>query len=239
MARNQNKTSPSRILAVERMRRALELRKFGLSFVQIAEELGYASPETARNAVKRALEMVPAEDASELRQINHQRLESFVLALWPKTQTGDVSAINTALNVMDKIDKLFGTEAAQQHNVDVTVGGVLQIGVDRDQYINGLKRVAGIVDADNADLESLIPPDAIDVSTTPVEIPEKAASTVSLPEPPTNGKHGTEIHTAPINAFEEAEADETAAWVCRRYVKRPDGINTCARCGHERKEHQG
>lgn len=136
------KTNVTHILTQEKKRRAVELRKFGLTFIQIGAELGVTA-QTAHHYVKTALEELPSENADQLRMIQMERLNAMLVALWPKAQAGDERSIDTGLRVMDKMDRLMGTESPQQV---VHTGAVLHVGLDSEQYIEGLKRMSGFVD---------------------------------------------------------------------------------------------
>ena len=136
-----------RVLAMEKQRKALELRKGGASYASIAQAVGYKDQSGARKAVQRAFRDVIQEPALEVKTIQIERLNHMLLTLWPKVQQGDENAINTSLRVMDKIDRLMGTEEAQKVSVDVhTQNAVLVIDGDKDDYIAAMKRMAGIVD---------------------------------------------------------------------------------------------
>lgn len=77
------RTSPRSIAARQRARDAVELRKAGASYRQIADRLGYKSSASAYSAVRRALEKTLREPTDELREIELQRLDALLVALWP------------------------------------------------------------------------------------------------------------------------------------------------------------
>lgn len=134
-----------RILAKEKQRKALELRKGGASYSAIAQAVGYSDQGGARKAVMRAFRDIIQEPAAEVRTIQIERLNHMLLTLWPKVQQGDERAIDTSLRVMDKIDRLMGTEAASQVNVNVQqTAGILVIDGDKDDYLRAMKRMVGI-----------------------------------------------------------------------------------------------
>jgi hypothetical protein len=135
-----------RIQAVENQRRALELRKSGATYDQIAQVIGYSDASGASKAVQRALQAVIQEPAKEVLTINMERLNHMLLTVWPKINAGDERAIDTGLRIMDKIDRLMGTEQAQQiEHKHVHAGAVLVVDGDEDAYIAAMKRMAGIV----------------------------------------------------------------------------------------------
>lgn len=151
----KNATSPNRLLKKEKERKALELRKGGANFHQIAQAVGYADASGAYRAVKRAMKEITQEPAIELKTMQIERLNHMLLTLWPKVQQGDESSINTALRVMDKIDALMGTEAASQVDINVNhKDSILVIDGNKDDYIAAMKRMVG-VDASGRNLPQI------------------------------------------------------------------------------------
>lgn len=67
-----------------RRARALRLRlSGGLTYEQIAEELGYADKSSVRGAILAALDRVEVRAVEEYRDVQHARLERMHAALWP------------------------------------------------------------------------------------------------------------------------------------------------------------
>jgi hypothetical protein len=131
-------TSP-RIDAAERDAKALELRKDGLTYTQIAERLGI-SRSTAHKHVTRGLHRTRQEPADELRRLEAERLNQ----LWAEAmavlrrrhvlvQSGKVvkdddgqpitddgpllQATTTLLRVMERRARLLGLDAPARHEV--------------------------------------------------------------------------------------------------------------------------
>lgn len=142
----------ARILAKEKQRQALELRKGGASYASIAQALGYGDQSAARKAVVKAFSEIIQEPAVEVKTIQIERLNHMLLTLWPKVQQGDERSIDTSLRVMDKIDRLMGTEAAVQSTLNINqTTGILVIDGSKDDYLRSLKQMAGIAgDGSNA-----------------------------------------------------------------------------------------
>lgn len=70
---------------LEKAGRALELRKRGLTYAQIAAEMGYADGAGAHKAVQAALRGLVTEmtlDADELRRLELERLDQAEAAVW-------------------------------------------------------------------------------------------------------------------------------------------------------------
>lgn len=147
----------SRILAQQKRRQALEARKSGATYAQIAEFVGYNDASAARKAVLKAMGDVIQEPATELRSMQIERLNHMLMALWNKVGAGDESAINTALRVLDKIDALMGTEAAREVNVNTkNQSAVLVIDGNKDDYIRSLRQMAGAgIQADGTNVQAL------------------------------------------------------------------------------------
>lgn len=135
----------SKILAREKQRRALELRKGGATYDAIAQALGYADPSGARKAIERAMKKVIQEPALEVKTLQIERCNHMLLTLWPQVQAGDLGAINSAIRVMQQLDAYTGAANAQQVDVNVHVdGGVLVIDGNKDDYIAQMKRMVGV-----------------------------------------------------------------------------------------------
>lgn len=144
-------TRPTNLLAKEKQRKALELRKAGATFQQIADQVGWKNTSSAYQAVKQALEDAIREPREEVRDLQYERLNHMLLTLWPQIQAGDRGAMDTALRIMDKMDRIIGTDAPTQHEVAHS-GAVLVIQSDEDEYINGLKRMAGYIDVESQEV---------------------------------------------------------------------------------------
>ena len=105
------KTGESQLTAVERQAKALELRKQGKGFVEIAKTLGYGGPSGAHKAVMTALKKTLQEPADELRTMELERLDALHAALWPQAIAGKWLAVDRVLSVMERRAKLLGLDA--------------------------------------------------------------------------------------------------------------------------------
>lgn len=113
---------PSRIVAAERRRNALGLRRNGATYEQIAEALDI-SVSTARNYIKDALEAITkdiAETADEIRELELQRLDHMLRVLAPKIETsaaeGDYRPMQMQLRIQERRAKLLGLDAPSKHD---------------------------------------------------------------------------------------------------------------------------
>jgi hypothetical protein len=101
------------------------------------------------------MESIPQEEAKELRSLNIERLNHMLLVLWPQIQAGNERSIDTGLRIMERLDRLMGTEAGSVVDVNVNhAGAILTIQGDKDSYIAAMKRMAGITqDGTNKPIE--------------------------------------------------------------------------------------
>jgi hypothetical protein len=99
--------------AIERRGKALELRIAGVRYRQIGAQLG-VNHQTAYRDVQAALgelAALSAKKAEKLRELELERCDKLVLALWPKVKAGDEKAVRAVVAVMDRRAKLLGLDA--------------------------------------------------------------------------------------------------------------------------------
>jgi hypothetical protein len=101
------------VLSKQREADCLKLRIESKTFEEIATDLGYASPAGAYKAYRRALDRIGREEAHEALILQYERLNAMIGVLWPKVEQGDLRAIRRALEVMHRIDQLFGLDQPQ------------------------------------------------------------------------------------------------------------------------------
>jgi hypothetical protein len=114
MRLGQITSSQKRIAAAERARQALELRKAGAQYADIATTLGYADASGAYRAVSRALAKLTAEPAAELRELELLRLDRMLQAIWEQVIRGSHGAVDRALRISESRRKLLGLDAPQK-----------------------------------------------------------------------------------------------------------------------------
>jgi hypothetical protein len=109
------KTSPRRLLAADKQRRALEMKIAGATLDQIAAEVGYKSPSGAYQAIQAALKATLQPPADELRRLQFERLERLYQAAHKKavgdgTGEPDWEAMDRAIKIAQRMNALFGLE---------------------------------------------------------------------------------------------------------------------------------
>lgn len=107
---NRSRTTKANLEAHAKRLRALELRRAGATFDQIAEQVGYASRGKAHDAVMAALADVIREPAEKTLALELDRLDALTVALWPKVRRGDEKAVQAVLRVMERRAKLLGLD---------------------------------------------------------------------------------------------------------------------------------
>ena len=120
MAGNGQVTSPETIEAKTKAAKALELRKDGKTFDEIAEAVGYNSRQAAHDAVKRALMAIIREPAKELITLDLERLDKMWEIHFLNAQAGDVNALTACLKLMERRAKLLGLDSPEK--VEVSQG---------------------------------------------------------------------------------------------------------------------
>lgn len=110
MAKPQ-KTGSKAIQALERSMKALELRKAGATYENIAQMLGYSSKSTAFSAVNRLMQTAKREGSKEAFEIELRRLDDLFMTLWPLARQGEMPAIDRCLRIMERRAKMLGIDA--------------------------------------------------------------------------------------------------------------------------------
>ncbi len=140
---SRSKATPNRIALAEREREALELRKAGKTFDEIARALGYSERGGAAKAVSRALAATIQEPADELRRLEVARLDALWSALWPLATDGQLAAVDRCLAVQSRRARLLGLDAPPRHAIDV---------ITTEAFEKAFARL----ERENADLDAIV-----------------------------------------------------------------------------------
>lgn len=109
---------------------ALELRRAGATFEQIAEQIGVHDRGAAHKVYKRALARVHLEPATEIRRLEADRLDALQLAVWQRAVGGDLKAVDRVLRIMHRRANLLGLD--HEHGV---AEAALQLEAERVRMI--------------------------------------------------------------------------------------------------------
>jgi outer membrane protein TolC len=111
-------TGQSEVIA-ERRVKALDLRKAGATYRQIAKQCE-VSVETAWGDVQaelRALRTLAQADAEELRELELRRLDDWTLSLTPRVREGDPRAAVALVRMQERRAKYTGIDAPERREV--------------------------------------------------------------------------------------------------------------------------
>jgi len=101
-------SATQRVRSHDREVTCLSLVREGMTYGQVAQEVGYSHRSSARKAVVRALIQSSAESVQEHRELELDRLDSLQSSIWGQAMGGDLSAIQLILKIMNQRAVLLG-----------------------------------------------------------------------------------------------------------------------------------
>ena len=123
---SRSKVNSQGILATERRVKALALRKQDKTYQEIATEIGM-SVSGVRRAVGEEFKRLKAEKnglAEEAFQINLDRLNQLLEAVWDQAMEGEVKPVMAALSIIDRQNRMMGLEVPAKRETKVTFGNL-------------------------------------------------------------------------------------------------------------------
>ena len=106
----------------EKEQKALELRRAGLTYDEIARSIGYATAQGAYLAYGRALKRSLMDSgAEEARAMELDRLDRLQRTWWGKALSGDEKATDRVLKIMEHRAKYLGLYAPTKMQVEAVV----------------------------------------------------------------------------------------------------------------------
>jgi len=117
MARNGKHKHDKEIHFIERQAEALEYRKMGYTYAQIAQSLGMGCAQTAWNAVENALKATIQEAADDVRRLELERLDAMFISAYGNAIKGDLVAHTACLNIMKRRAALQGLDAPEKREL--------------------------------------------------------------------------------------------------------------------------
>ncbi|MGH3780599.1 MAG: hypothetical protein ACRDRO_08190 [Pseudonocardiaceae bacterium] len=118
--RGHSQTSPEAIERLERDKKCVQLRRAGVHWDTIADQLSYSSPGHAHDRFMALMREYPREDVETTRELIAGRLEVVIRTLTPKVVKADTWAIDRYLRACEQLAKLTGANRAER--VEVSVG---------------------------------------------------------------------------------------------------------------------
>lgn len=128
--RRPTNASYTHIAPKERQAKALELRKAGLTYQQIADTLGYGSISAAEKAIKSGLKTLIREPAEELRALELERLDKMLASHWKAVLNGHVRSTEVVLRIMARRAALLGLDAPKDTRFSGELGIRQYVGID-------------------------------------------------------------------------------------------------------------
>lgn len=126
----KRKNRPVNIRAAERRIRAVELRREGKTFVEIATALGISRTrafQLVTEAIDETNDLLVTE-TKKLRQRQQDRIAALVKALWKKaTKDGQVGAVDRVIKLLEREARLAGLDAAEKFEHSGPDGGPITI----------------------------------------------------------------------------------------------------------------
>lgn len=110
-------TKPTSIARLERVTRALELRRDGKSYSQIMTIMQLSSQGMAYGLVKQGLDAIKAEcaeTAEQLREVELQRMDSLWETMHEMAKQGDDKAASVCVKISARRAALLGLDKPQQ-----------------------------------------------------------------------------------------------------------------------------
>ena len=107
------RTTSRKIRVAERQAAVLQLRRAGLPFSRIAEQLGISIGYANKLATRALVEyrISAHSDAGDLTALSLARLDGLLLVLWPKATAGNLGAVDRVLAIEQRRARLLGLEA--------------------------------------------------------------------------------------------------------------------------------
>lgn len=107
------KAASQKLTKAEKKRKALELKKAGLSYRQVADRLGISTTSAHRYIAEALSELTKqnAELAQEYRMLQLERYEYLLTTLQTQIAKGNLGAIEKARRICDSITNLMGAAA--------------------------------------------------------------------------------------------------------------------------------
>ena len=124
-----SKGSKQALNAAQRHAEALELRLSGMTYRQIGESMGFTESRAWKIIMDELarLNKERSELAEDVVRLEVDRLDRFLLGVFPAAESGDEKAIDAAMKIMARRAKLCGLDAPTkiESTGDVTLSVIL------------------------------------------------------------------------------------------------------------------
>ena len=99
--------------------RCVQLRRMGLTFSQIAKEVGYTNAGGAYKAFQRAYDRIIVEDVKEIRTVALERLDFALRGIMDAVGKGSLGAIDRMLRIEERRARLLGLDAPVRQEIEI------------------------------------------------------------------------------------------------------------------------
>lgn len=131
------RTGPEAIKTAELRAQVLTLRKQGWSYAAIGEALGFTA-QRAYAVLTEALNELIKEPTQQMFDLEIERLDSMLTAVFEAAEQGDAKAIEMSLRIMERRAKLLGLDKQSEQAPPSERYAVVQIiGVPAEVKVNG------------------------------------------------------------------------------------------------------
>jgi hypothetical protein len=116
------------VVARQREKKAMAMRKAGASYDLISSELGI-TPQGAAKVVKRCLERIEKktrEDTEHVLVMELARLDAMLMGLWDKARRGHEGAVDRVLRIMERRARLLGLDAPSRSQVQADIDSTVR-----------------------------------------------------------------------------------------------------------------
>lgn len=112
-----NRTSMAKTRFLENQIKALELRRMGKRYSEIATHLGVSTSQAHRyvdSALSEIQESIENKTA-QLKAEEMSRLDAMLSAIWASAKSGNLGAIDRVLRISERRSRLLGLDAPLKH----------------------------------------------------------------------------------------------------------------------------
>lgn len=135
-------TSPQNLLVYERRVQVLNLRRLGLQYEQIVEQIradarfgkaasGYCRADVS-NDLRAITDSVTVEAVQGIREEDLALLLSMQRSVYPAALNGDVASVKAMLSILERRAKYLGLDAPIRHQLTGADGGPIQVDTTDD-----------------------------------------------------------------------------------------------------------
>lgn len=113
---NKQMAKPGSVATTEAEEKALELRRAGASYRQIAKAQGVSlamAHKYVKRGMKRLIERCK-DEAQQVLTLELDRLDAMLMGLWPTASKGNPQAVEKVLKIMERRAAILGTDAPKK-----------------------------------------------------------------------------------------------------------------------------